>query len=72
MLMPAIFDIISGSSREKSSDLHPFRPDLVEFFHHQSLFVRRPGHLLMRIDQIVVVSVAALAGVPTGHESADG
>jgi hypothetical protein len=70
MLVPAIFDIISGSSMQKASNDYPFRPELIVFLRNEILFFRRPRSLLMGIDKVIVVSVPALPRVPSRHELA--
>jgi hypothetical protein len=63
-LMPAVLDIVPTSATQEFSDFDPFWANLMEFLDNDRILFGSPGIGDERVQQVILVSVSALAGRP--------
>jgi hypothetical protein len=71
VLVPSILDVIPGPSAQEGSDRNPSRSDLLKLSLDEGLFFISPLDFAVVLEQVIVDSVAALAGRPPGDLARD-
>jgi hypothetical protein len=71
MFVPSILDVVSGPARQEGCDADPLRAEFVVLGDDELVLGRRPRVLLMRLNQVVGVTMAALPRIPAGHVTGD-